>query len=671
MDKIINNTSYMLTDLIHGDSSIDDREDYALVTGEEIQQALKLILTNPNLNDSQKKFYIENSWKIHYRGNRPPPNIDQFLTPYFLGQTATELYSYIPNILTEFWDYNKPYRHFILTPHIGWGKSFSAVITNLFLATHLILMKDPKKFFGLAKATLLSQVLISFSLDKASELLLEPFLQILESTDLFEKCRTVDSLHKRNKEFGVDKFFWTTASPTSAILFSNGVNIKLASSATKLLGVTIIMGTLSEISFFQERGFSQDEIIRVYNDLKKRIFSRFQYNYWARTILDSSPNDIENKIDNYIWNEAPKDSRNYIIKGTMWDWQPWKFSNVKDTFPIFVGSSSKKSKIISLDEVSEYDEKDIIHVPKEIHNMFEDDMTKALKDLAGIPAGAPDKLIQNKEKIEKMFTDKIPNIYTHIYAPYNLPPEQLIWDKIKDQFFIPLGNNRFQFHRYPDVERTLSVDQSITGDTTGIAMCHKEINLQGNTIYVIDFSIPIVPNKSRINLDAIKYFILDLRKYGSIRLRAVSFDRFQSENTMQFLTREGFEVERLSVDETVGPYMTLVNLLNTDRIKLGKNIYVKNNLKSLRQVETKTKIKIDHTNGKIDTDLYDTNWETSFLGYYAKDISDAIAASISLCDKYCAINTLYQYNFSNDNKDIKEEVFDKIFKSMALIKKYK
>lgn len=651
------NAPHMIKDLIAGDNAVFDSPLFDGISAEDIQLALKVILDNPNLSDKQKQYYLENSWRIHYRGDAPPPTIEQFLTPKYLGDTANSLYPYIKQDLVNFWNPAKPYRHAVLAPFIGYGKSTQSVISNLFLVTHLILMRDPKKYFGKAPSTRITQVLISFSLEQANDLLLDPFKQILESTDKFEKCRTYDSLQKKNREQGVDKFFWTTSHPTAALTFSNGVNITLASNPSKLLGKNIIMGTMSEISFFVERGFSQEYVMRIFNDLKGRIYSRFKtqgggWNYWARTILDSSPNDLENAIDNYVWNDARKDPTNYVVTGAMWDYKPEEF-DLSKKFPIFKGNASRQPKIISEEQTDQYDTDEVIYVPEETRQRFEDDLIKSLKDLAGIPAGKQGKLIPNKEIIEEMFVPSLNNVYSYIEAPYYLPPEKLIWEAVWETFFIQHGS-RYEFWRYPQAKRFISVDQSISGDTTGFGMCHKEVDASGKEIYVMDMTLAIVPNKSRINLDAIIEFILDLQRVGGMRIGAVSFDKFESESGKQKLMRHGIDVEHLSVDTSTGHYMGLIALMNTHRLKVGKNIFLKNNLKSLIMSKTKGgKPKVEHTFGALsEVEGATEDWNSSGFGLYAKDVSDTVAASVSLCQKHMANVTADIYLWSENENGI-------------------
>ncbi len=671
MDNL-SNISEMIKDVIQGDPFIDEREDYNSVTAEELKRALNIILNNPNLSEMEKKHYISNSWKIHYRGTTPPPTIQSFLTPKWLGGTAESIYPYVKNTLIDFWNPKEKYRNLILSPSIGWGKSFAAVLSNLYLITHLVLMKNPRKYFpNLSPATILSQVLISFNLDKASELLLEPFINILESTEMFERCRTREILRKKNKDYGISKIFWTTASPTSALEFSNNVTIKLASSPSRLLGITILMGTMSELSFFQDRGFSQDYIWRILNDLKKRIFSRFPSSYWARSILDSSPNDIDNRIDKYIWEEADKDPTNLRIYGSMWEWQPEKFININATFPVFKGSSTKQPKILLEEEINEYSPDEIVYPPEETRQLFEDDLIKSLKDIAGVPAGSADKLIQNKDRIEELFVPNLKNEYSYLKVSYDMQPEGLIWNLIRDNFFVKIHNEQYQFYHLPVAERFISVDLSKNKDTTAIAMCHMELDpFDASIIYVIDFSIPFVPDKSKVNIDAIKFFIEDLRNKGHVNITHVSFDQFQSESTLQYLERAKFEVENFSVDRTPEPYLTFINLMNTHHVKVGRNIFLKNNLKSLRLVvgEGQHKTKIDHTIGKMaDVRKETQDWKTSMLGFYAKDVSDPVVASIALAQIYGKkpAADIWQAATKN-NIQIEKSMVKQIYKKFAL-----
>jgi len=396
---------------------------------------------------------------------------------------------------------------------------------------------------------------------------------------------------------------------------------------------------------------SDEYIMKLYNNLKERIDSRMKGNYWGRSILDSSPNNIESPIDNYCWYEAHKDSSNLIVKGGRWQWAPEDFSGITETFPVYVGGSGKPPEV--LESAEGYDPTDLLFVPKDksLLQLFKNDTVNALKNIAGIPQGALDKLFSNYDTIERIFIPKMKNMYSYIQANEADRPEELIWNKIVSDFFIKTEKG-YKFYYKPYLPRVVSIDQSISGDTTGISMCHVEMYKTElgiyEPIYIIDFTIAIVPLGGRINLDAIKLFVCDLVTKGNINLQKITFDSFQSEASIQYIKRQLNPdiIERLSVDKEMGPYLSFTQLINQNRIRVGRNIFLKNNLKSLRMVKRKRSetMKIDHTIGDTGNLLGITQWETSLIGFNAKDISDAVCASVEAARIYLAEKSTELFN---------------------------
>jgi hypothetical protein len=78
--------------------------------------------------------------------------------------------------------------------------------------------------------------------------------------------------------------------------------------------------------------------------------------------------------------------------------------------------------------------------------------------------------------------------------------------------------------------------------------------------YITDMIIIINPKGAMINLDAIKFFIMDLRNLGGLRINHVSFDGWQSKPTTQYLKRHGVTVDYLSVDRENKHYLTYIDL---------------------------------------------------------------------------------------------------------------
>lgn len=658
-EKNLNNLKYQISDLLQGDESISRRQDFSNEDYKTLKEGLDLLLKNKNLNEKDKAFYLNNSWKLVY--HRKPPTIEEFLSEDWLGSTNEYIYPYIREKLIEFWNPNAEYRHAILSTFIGSGKSYFCILSNLFIEANMVCLRNVKKYFGLSPSSIICLFLISFNLAKAEELYLQPLLELVGTSSKFIRCRTLEQMKNKQQDYP-DQIFFTTAG-ISAVTFSKGIDMKIGSSPSSIIGLSVLSASLSELSFWSEFGYSSDKIWRMFIDTRNRIMSRFKSNFWGRSLIDSSPNDIENsKIDKFIFGgEAEKDKKNFLFRGSIYQWKTWEFDEDVKKFPVFKGSSSIEPKILDEDEVSKYNILDIEFVPYymksgvNLYEVYKQDVVKALKDLSGIPSHGKDKLISNLSIIDNMFDDNLQNIYTGIYVPSNKMPERLIFDQIVDKFFIKSADNRYEFYRAPNELRWLGIDQSISGDCAGLSMCHPEVNEKGVNIIVFDFTITIIPTKYKINLQAIYEFILDLMRLGRIKFGGIHFDRFESETTIQNLERKELPVFKTSVDISKDPYNLLVSYMQNNRVKAGRSIFFKNNLKSLEEVTLKTKTKIDHSKGKVEYNG-DEDWKTSIIGLNAKDTSDSACNSFYFCSMNYKGVPRYQYIENHNKQSMKENV---------------
>ena len=642
-DKNAHDTPYLLKDLLQGDQSVALRPQFDALTRPEIKEGLDILLSNKYLSSRSKQLMLAELWRINYR--EKPPSIQEFLTDKWIGPMAESLHVHIREILEDFWGFRSPYRHLVLGTAIGTGKSTCATIHNLYVTTVLYLMRNPKKFFGLAPSTSIIQAFISFSMDKASQLLLQPFIQILSTSPKFHRVKQEEHLKTQQEKYP-DKICWTTASKMGALQFPGDLHYIVASSPAQLLGLNMIQSTMSEISFFIDRGFSPEYIWRIYQDSKARIFSRFGNKMFCGTVLDSSPNDLDaSPIDKYIFTgEAQKDKENYVSIGSQWEMyerDPKRtkikalypiYAETGETFPVFKGNSGLPPEVVLPENEHQYDSTELYHVPIDLKRDFEQATEKNVKDVCGWPTNTSGKLINSQIKIEEIFTPQLKNTYSFIKVPSTESAVHLIWNLIRDKFFIQIGHDRWEFYRAPNARRWLHFDQSETGDFAGIAMSHREYDINTNEYVIIhDFTLAIIGGQnSRINLDAFRLFPEDLRNLGKIDLVSITFDRFQSSTTIQYLKEQGFNAKVFSVDTSVDPYISYAALINIGNIKVGRNIFLKNNIKSLSETKTvRGRRKIDHMIGKIVKDD-GGHWQTSAMGYYAKDVSDCCAATAYL-----------------------------------------
>lgn len=639
-DRVINNSKLLLTDLVYGDENVVQRDDFIKLSNSQIFKTLELLVNDHTLTKQSKDYIIQNWWRILYR-QKPPACINDFLTEEWVGPVSKDIYPHVRKDLNDFFRLEDPYYNMYLASAIGGGKSFTSAIAVLYILVNLTLMRDPKKYIGVSVATAIVAVLGSFTKSKAKQLLLAPFFNILKSSPKFRNVRMSERINIiQDEEYknGTDKIIWTTASRIDGdIEFYHDIHILRVSDVANLLGMSIITGVLSELSFFLDKGVSADTIQRFKEDLRGRIDSRFRNNYWGKMFIDSSPNDMEESpIDRYIFSgEAYKNPHDLVINRTHWDMYPDRYvewQKTGETFPVFKGNGSRPPKVLDEESASQYITSDIIKVPIDLMKMFsEKDLVKVIKDYAAWPAGSDTKIINNKKLIEKIFYPNLKNVYDAITAPAEKDPKHLIWDQIRDKFFIEVAPGRWEFYRASKEFRVLSVDQSETGDITSICMDHLELDEKGEKVAVNDFNIPIKANKGRINVEATAEFILDLARIGNIKFLAISFDQYQSSANKQKIERElGIKVINSLADRDKNVYYLYVSWMKNDKIKVGNSIFLKNNLKSLQEIKTDSgKRKVDHTKGKcINNKIADVNWKTDQRGINAKDLSDTHSMNI-------------------------------------------
>lgn len=617
-------------------SSLLDSEVFSKAELDDINSALGVILGNPNLSSPQKYDIIDNLWKVNFY--RKPPSPKEFLTSEWIGSLSESTFPYIKEHFINYFEPSTYYHLLNASAPIGVGKSTLTALVKLYVAVLLYYLLDWKKYLKQSPAALIADASVSLNLDAARDLIITPMTNMMGVSPIFKRVKMEEQLINKMRE-DRSTIYWTTATTGRSVMRIGDYHFIACSEATHFLGYNIPCYSITEITYLIEHGMTDEYVWRLYTDLRERVISRFGNHYMARGILDSSPRDMSSKIDAFMYEGWKKDPLVYTFQGTKWGLQPYLFpiyeKNNSKVFPVYVGDASKAPQIVEPTEVHNYDFDKIIYMPDDIRRNAEDNLPRMIQNFAGIPTGMDAKLITNFAMIEDMFTPYLKNFYKFEYAPSSLPPEGLLWEKVRSLFFVTLGKgNLYEFYRYPNAERFISIDLAKKHDMAGISMCHIERNLKGENVYVIDFSLAIMSTqKDEINLDAFKFLILDMIKFGGINCKRVSFDQFQSDSSRQFLLRNGVDVQNLSVDRNIEHYMSFINALQTRRVKMGRNLIMKNNLKSLIQKKEKSKLKIDHvTSDWIDLDNED--WETSKMGYFGKDLSDSVVASIALAEMY-------------------------------------
>lgn len=247
----------------------------------------------------------------------------------------------------------------------------------------------------------------------------------------------------------------------------------------------------------------------------------------------------------------------------------------------------------------------IVTVPMDFYTDFKNNIIQSIQDIAGESVSGEGKLFNNREAFRKA-----------IYEPKEkafLKDEFIISTKLetRPQDFI----NPHWIPEQPDKLRFIHIDQGIVSDHYGVSSCFVDrVEIADDETVKLhikfDFILDIIPPKppARTDISKVRSLIPWLTQNKGINWGLITYDQFQSQESMQELDKAGFPVAYQSVDRTDEAYLALIDYISEERIKFPYNKEFEFNLFNL--VHYRDKRKVDHLSG------------------FRKDISDSVAGSL-------------------------------------------
>ena len=287
----------------------------------------------------------------------------------------------------------------------------------------------------------------------------------------------------------------------------------------------------------------------------------------------------------------------YVYDKTIWEVKPWEFSG--ETFNLFVGDETRKPRILKDEIINAKDKHLIKKIPIEYKDEFQRDIYGALRDIAGHSTLSKHPFLMNVEAVSVCFNT--------CRSVLNRNDVDFEYTKLK------VFKRHLKDLQYP---RFVHIDLAVTGDSAGMAMGYVpkfvKINRGDETEVLphitMDFTLEIIPPKGgEIIFSKIRNIIYTLSKLG-IPIKWVSFDQFQSKDSMQILRQKGYMIGTQSMERTPVPYEMLKNALYDGRVSIPKHSKLLHELKTLER---------DAKTGKIDHAVNSSN-----------DIADALAGVV-------------------------------------------
>lgn len=393
----------------------------------------------------------------------------------------------------------------------------------------------------------------------------------------------------------------------------------ITASMEALIGQAIISGIIDEINFYAKvegsrlavDGDTYDQAKIVYNTLVDRRKSRF-------TTRGPSPGSIvvsaSTKYKGDFTDTRIKQIADNGEVGTLvfrekrYDVVPQsKYSGKR--VPLLVGTELLPTRLIGDKEIKGIDypsEAIIEYIPVEHIDEFKRNPDGALRDICGIASGAVTPFIPQRHKIShavdrwvaanrKPWTDKDNYVLANDAYP------QIIADNLN-------VNKQYYVH----------VDLALSSDRASMAFVSIEDDVvtvgdERLPKFVVDWVFSLKPdNSNQVDFGELRRLITTLKHAHNISIVRVSFDGFNSVDSMQMLRKQGINAFYVSVDRTPQPYNYLRQCLYEDRIDLPNNDLLVEELSKLEYYADANggKGKVDHTPAS------------------SKDLSDAVTGAL-------------------------------------------
>lgn len=467
----------------------------------------------------------------------------------------------------------------IITGGIGIGKTTIASIVLPYLAHWCLCLKDPQKFFGLLAGSRIAFMMMSTSEDQAKEVLFGDIIARIKHSPWFRDNYQMDPTFKNQIRFPKD--IWILPGDSNDTTFE---------------GYNILGGIIDEIDSHkvtERKDYAEDG----YNTIFGRLSSRFgrvkrgknEYNYGFLLLIGQMKKS--NGFAARMYEEFTEDDDCYAVRMTIWESLGWhrflKPDGSRDSFWYDI----KRKQIVPSGIGSAIATSNVIEIPNAYLKDFKNKPEKALKDLAGIPPAVGDPFISLTYKIDDArdrWKVRYPTVPT---GPVRVDNTFERWFKAPDS-----------------LKRVCHIDMaySAQGDALGLAMGHVrevvEIDGEKKPYIVFDLLYRVkAPAGSEIFLGDIRRIIYSLRDDLGFRIKRVTYDGFQSQDSVQQLRRRRFETDVVSVDKQVLPYHDLREAIYEDRIEFPPYMtYINHGDDKQVEIAVKELTELEDTGKKID-----------------------------------------------------------------------
>lgn len=479
-------------------------------------------------------------------------------------------------------------REATFTGGIGVGKTTLASVALSYMVHWVSCLHDPQKYFGLMPGSRIAFMLMSTKDSQAKEVLFGDIKARIKTSPWFQKNCNHDPKYTNQMRFPKD--IWILPGNSAETTFE-GYNI---------LGGILDEGDSHKVT--EEKDYAE----AGYRVIQARITSRFtnpQTGKHRGLLLVIGQMKKADGFMARIKRRMEKNPDATVVHMSIWESFGWDtYTNPKSgKVEFFYFDIERKAVVPDPVARSMGVSSKIIKIPMSYWNDFDLDPVLALKDHAGIPPNVDDPFISTPDRVDiaqKKWHERFDKVMP-LYVPVQSRPDRVEFaEQLRSDFF---GGGA-------SIMRAVHVDVSYAahGDAAGMAMAHiaELVELDGELkpIIVFDFLLRMKPGSgSNLMLKDFRRIVRELRDDRKFRIGVVTYDGFQSQESLQLLRESKFNAVELSVDRTKGPYEDLREAIYERRIEFPKYMtYMRRGDTEKTNVARKELLELSDVGRKID-----------------------------------------------------------------------
>lgn len=435
----------------------------------------------------------------------------------------------------------------MMTGGIGIGKTTFASIAIPYMVHWVMCLKDPQAYYGLMPGARIAFMQMSTSEDQARDVIFGDIKARIQHSKWFVENAMYDTKYSKVLKF--PKEIWVIPGDSAETTFE---------------GYNILGGILDEMDSHKVT-VNKDFAEQGFDTIHSRIGSRF-------VELDSEGNEGHKGLLIVIgqmkkstgfafkkYQELLKDPKAYVMRMSIWESFGWERFTKKDGTRNSFWYDSRRKEIIPTDLAKLVKNEYMIEIPVPYKQNFITNPIKALRDLAGIPPEAEDPFISLADRVDDCRTKWIDR-----HGPESPVGTALKRPKFAEWFRAENDPRRRCIH--------VDLAYSAEGDALGMAMGHIDhlIEIDGELKPYIVFDMLLRMKASagtEILLSEVRQIIYHLKEDRGFKITKVSYDGFESTDTIQQLRKKRYEAEKISVDKSTLPYEDLREAIYERRVE--------------------------------------------------------------------------------------------------------